>query len=84
MTMRICPHGHGAGAQQVHPVAIARQDGRLEADLRFPAVEHDAHRLAELLAHVLRARGTQTTVAIGRRRSDAAAERGQQLLCHRM
>ena len=76
--------GDGARAQQPHALALEGDDRRLESDLALPAIENHAHRIAELLAHVLgacRARGARSDSPRARRcrrrrRSAAAAPSG--------
>ncbi len=80
----ICAALTAARTQQPHALALEGDDGRLEPELTLAAVEQHPHRLAELLAHVLGPGRRQPPEAVGRRRGDAAAEGGQQLLCHRV
>lgn len=59
-------------------------DGRFDADFAGPAVQHQRHRIAELVGHVSRGGRTDPAEAIGRRRRQPAAEGGQHGLRGRM
>jgi len=73
-----------ARRQEAHAPVETRHDRGFESDRALAAVEHQLDRRAELFAHVLGARGTQASVAIGRRCRDTAAKSGEQLLRHWM
>ena len=62
----------------------AVHDRGLEPDLAVAAIEDNAERVPELLAHVFDARRADPAIAIGRWRRDAAAEGAEQLLRDRV
>src|SRR5882672_12012952 len=72
--------GDEAGPQQARLIVETGDDGRLQAYRGFPAIQDDADRIAQLIAHMFRLGRTQTPVAIRGWRRDAAAEGVQQLL----
>jgi hypothetical protein len=67
-----------ARAQQGHAAAEAGDDRGLEAHLAFPAVEHEADAVAQLLAHVGRTGRADAPVTVRRWRRDAAPEGREQ------
>ncbi len=83
-TVRSCPAVTAPGRSRRTEATVDTDDGGFEPDLAFPAIEHDFHGIAQLVAHVLRPGRAQAPVLVRRRRGDAAAERGEQLLRHRM
>src|SRR6266851_4788565 len=76
--------GDEAGPQQARLIVETGDDGRLQAYRRIPAVQDDADRIAQLIAHMLRLGRTQSPVAIRGWCRDAATEGVQQLLCNGM
>ena len=70
--------------QQHRLVAGKGDDRRFDADVAGAAVEDQVDVVAEIVGDVLRGRRRDVTEAIGRRRRNAVAKRGEQRACDRM
>ena len=73
---RSLPPATPPGAQQARRLADKRHDGRFQPDRAWSRVEHERHRVAELLDHVLGAGRADAAGAVGARRGQRPAERG--------
>ena len=76
--------GDESRPQQARLIVETGNDGRLQPDRRVAAVQNDFDGIAQFIAHMFGLGRTQSPIAIGGGRGDAAAEGVQQLLRHGM